>query len=246
MNFRALTHGNAKSTDARISAPPTLCACVAALRSLEKQGAADVYGGWMDQTRQSGARRIILGVLLAAVAVAALTGLIILFVGAGDVAGRVLGSIFVIAAGALVALPGSLLRWGYLRLVYWVLVAVDVVLLWVVIWSGDVPSAALVKVMGTIAVLVVFTGVSIAAVRSWTSHPTRWALACLVVGLVSGFILAWMAWLMTWSDGGIGIPARVIAGTAIIYAASSLASGLIALLGGYTIVRRDALPPGER
>ena len=192
--------------------------------------------------RHLDARRIILIILLAALGVAALTGLIILFVGAGDVAGRVLGSILVIAAGALVAMPAELVLSAPVRLAHWGLVIVDVGLIWVIIWSGDSPTDALVKTVGTISVLVVFVAISIAVVRAAASHPTRWERICLAVGLVSGFILLWMAWLMTWTDGDIGIPARLIAGTAIIYAATSLATVLIAFLGGYKIVRRDTPP----
>lgn len=192
---------------------------------------------------QPDARRAILIILLAALGAAAVTGLIILFVGAGDVAGRVLGSILVIAAGALIAMPGELVRSAPVRVVLWALVAIDVVLVWVVIWWGDSPPIGLVKVVGTLSALVAFVAVSIAVLRAASSHPTRWARACLWVGMVSGVILLVMAWLMIWTDGDIGIPERLIAGTGIIYAASSLASALIAFLGGYRIVRRE---PGRR
>ena len=189
-------------------------------------------------------RRVLLWVLLAALAVAAVAGLVILFVGAGDVAGKVLGSILVVAAGALVAMPGEFVPWPAVQWSHRALVVVDVVLVWAVIWwGGDAPAEWLVRTIGTISALVVFVAACIAVVRASASHPIRWSRITMWVSLVSGMVLLWMAWLMTWTAGDIGIPARVIAGTAIIWAATSLAVGLIALMGGYRIVRREP-PPG--
>jgi hypothetical protein len=59
------------------------------------------------------------------------------------------------------------------------------------------------------------------------------------VGDVAGVALLGMAWAMILTDGGADVPVRLMAGTAIIYAAAALGALVLAFIRSYSLVRRD-------
>lgn len=184
--------------------------------------------------------------LLVLLGAAALIGLGIVFAGAADEVVQLLLSVLVLAGALLLALPAELHPWPAVRGAVMALAVLDAVLAWLLIWMPEVEgttdwiarSAAvittlLVAVAVALTVLRVVRGprMTLARVVAWVSHAT-------------GLVLVVMVWMKILSDGEAGPPDRIIAGLAIIYAASSLGAVLIGLLRRFTVVPREMSPEG--
>ena len=75
--------------------------------------------------------------LLVVLAVAALIGLGMVFTGAEGTVMQVLGSVLVLGAALLLALPAALAPWTPVRMAIATLAAADAVLTWITIWAPD-------------------------------------------------------------------------------------------------------------
>ena len=75
--------------------------------------------------------------LLVVLAVAALIGLGMVFTGAEGTVMQVLGSVLVLGAALLLALPAALAPWTPVRMAIATLAAADAVLTWITIWTPD-------------------------------------------------------------------------------------------------------------
>lgn len=184
---------------------------------------------------------VLLRALLIVLGIAAVVGLGIVFAGPEDVVMRVLGSVLVLGGALLLAMPAVLAPWRALGGAMGALIAVNAVLVWVIIWApggGDLPEW-IGRASAMIVTLLVVLSVGIVLERMtrgrWLRVPRRIAW----VGGVAGVALLGMAWAMILTDGGADVPVRLMAGTAIIYAAAALGALVLAFIRSYSLVRRD-------
>ncbi len=179
---------------------------------------------------------MLLRALLVVLIIAALIGLGIVFAGGDDTVTRALISVLVLGAAFLLAVPAALsprpaLLWSMVTLT-----AIEAVLVWILIWTSN-PAEGLGRAVLMIAVLLVIAAVAIVLIRAVTGPNLRLPRIVSYVSDVTGLIFLGMAWPMILTDGD-AIPGRVLAGVAIIYATSTLAALVIALMRNYTVVRR--------
>ncbi len=190
--------------------------------------------------RQSILMRYLLRVLLVALGVAALVGLGIVFLGPGDAVTRVLLSVLVLGGAMLLAMPAVLAPAVWLRIGMGVLVGADAVLAWVMIWipdTSDVP-VAMGRASAMIITLLVVLAAGIVLQRVTRGGRMRAPRIVAVVSTCAGAVLLGLAWAMILTDGEAGIPGRLMAGVAIIYAATALGALVLALMRSYVVVRR--------
>lgn len=184
---------------------------------------------------------VLLRALLVVLALAAVIGLGIVFAGPEDTVTRVLLSVLVLGGSLLLSIPAALAPWPALRWLMGGLVAVDAVLTWVIIWAVD--NATLPdwvgKAAAMIVTLLVVMAVGLTLHRVTAGARLRTPRIVAMVSGVAGVILLGMAWAMIVTDGEADIPARVIAGVAIIYAATALGALVLALMRSYSVVRRS-------
>ncbi len=179
--------------------------------------------------------------LLAALAAAAVIGLWIVFTGGSSTVGQVLGSVLVLGGGVLLALPAVLARWVPVRIGIAVLAGVGAILIWVAIWmpDGEVVPEWIGRAAAMITVLLVITAVALVLHHLTASARLTAARYVTYTSDVTGLMMLGMAWAMILTGGDAGVPARAIAGVAIIYVTSALGALVMAVMRSYTIVRRD-------
>lgn len=188
-------------------------------------------------------RQAIIWALLTALLAAALTGLVLVFVGGQDDVLKVLLSVLVFAGSLVLALPAQLHPRPWLQVAVGTLCAADAVIAWVLIWfAGDSAAAdALGRTAGMITALLVVLGVALlitamvqgprlrpARIAAWVSHGTGAALLVMV-------------WMLILTDAEVPLPGRVVGGIAIIYVAASLTAILVTLMRRYRVVPRDPM-----
>lgn len=191
----------------------------------------------------SGRRMPVIGVLLRALlivlAIAALIGLGIVFAGPEDIVMRVLGSVMVLGGALLLAMPAALIPQVPLRVAMAALVGVEAVLTWVIIWSPD--SSTLPDWMGRasamIVTVLVVAAVAVVLWRVTRGERLRTPRIVAAVSVVAGVVFGAMVWAMILSDGE-ALPGRVLAGVAIVYAATALGALVLSLMRSYAVVRR--------
>ena len=184
--------------------------------------------------------RALLRALLVVLAVAAAIGLGIVFLGPGDAVTRVLLSVLVLGGAMLLVMPAVLAPAMWLRIGMAVLVGVDALLAWVMIWLPDPEEipAGIGRASAMIITLLVVLAVGVVLQRVTTGSRMRAPRIVAIVSTCAGAVLLGMAWAMILTDGGADIPGRVMAGVAIIYAATALGALVLALLRSYALVRR--------
>ena len=184
--------------------------------------------------------RALLRALLVVLAVAAAIGLGIVFLGPGDAVTRVLLSVLVLGGAMLLAMPAVLAPAMWLRIGMAVLVGVDALLAWVMIWLPDPEEipAGIGRASAMIITLLVVLAVGVVLQRVTAGARMRAPRIVAIVSTFAGVVLLGLAWAMILTDGGAGIPGRVIAGVAIIYAATALGALVLALMRSYALVRR--------
>jgi hypothetical protein len=184
---------------------------------------------------------VLLRALLIVLGIAAVVGLGIVFAGPEDVVMRVLGSVLVLGGALLLAMPAVLAPWRALGGAMGALIAVNAVLVWVIIWApggGDLPEW-IGRASAMIVTLLVVLSVGIVLERMTRGRRLRAPRRIAWVGDVAGVALLGMAWAMILTDGGADVPVRLMAGTAIIYAAAALGALVLAFIRSYSLVRRD-------
>ena len=87
-----------------------------------------------------------------------------------------------------------------------------------------------------IATLLLVLAVAVVLERITRGSRLRLPRRIAWVGDVAGAALLGMAWAMILTNGEADVPARVMAGTAIIYASAAL---VLALMKSYSVVRRN-------
>ena len=183
---------------------------------------------------------VLLRALLIVLAIAALIGLGIVFAGPEDTVMRVLGSVVVLGGGLLLAMPAALIPQVPLRVAMAVAVAAEAVLTWVIIWSPD--ASTLPDWMGRAsAMLVTVLVVAAVAIVLWKvtrGERLRTPRIVAAVSALAGVVFGAMIWAMILTDGE-ALPARVLAGVAIIYAATALGALVLSLMRSYAVVRRS-------
>jgi len=178
--------------------------------------------------------------LLVVLGIAALIGLGVVFTGAEGTVMQVLGSVLVLGAALLLALPAALAPWMPVRAAIAMLAAAGAVLTWITIWAPDDGGSAWVgRAAAMIAALLVVVAVALVLQHLTLPASARRARRVAMAGDAAGLVLLGMVWAMIATDGAAGIPDRAIAGTAIIYAASALGALVMAVMRSYAIVRRD-------
>ncbi|MBU6363397.1 MAG: hypothetical protein KGQ95_04170 [Acidobacteria bacterium] len=191
-----------------------------------------------------GDRMPVMGVLLRALlivlAIAALIGLGIVFAGPEDTVMRVLGTVMVLGGALVVAMPAALIPQVALRVAMAAVVAIEAVLMWVIIWAPD--SNSLPDWVGRAsAMIVTFLVVAAVAIVLWKvtrGERLRTPRIVAAVSTLAGVVFGGMIWAMILTDGE-AMPARVLAGVAIIYAATALGALVLALMRSYAVVRRS-------
>lgn len=183
---------------------------------------------------------MVIWALLASLMAAALTGLVLVFIGGQDDVVRVLLSVLVFAGALVLALPAFLHAATVVQAGVGLLAGACAVLWWVVIWMpGDAaPADAIAKTGGMLLALLVVLGVALlllAMVRGPRLRPARIAMW---VSHATGLALLGMIWALIVSDGDVPLPGRVVGGIAIIYVTSSLTAILVTLMRRYAVVRR--------
>ena len=183
---------------------------------------------------------VLLRALLIVLAIAALIGLGIVFAGPEDTVMRVLGSVMVLGGALLLAMPAALIPQVPLRVGMAVLVGIEAVLTWIIIWAPD--SSTLPDWMGRAsAMLVTFLVVAAVAIVLWrVTRGERLRTPRIVAGVsvVAGVVFGAMIWAMILTDGE-ALPARVLVGVAIVYAATALGALVLSLMRSYAVVRRS-------
>jgi hypothetical protein len=203
---------------------------------MERSGGTTAVDGGGHHPRHLGVVGILLRALAGMLAVAALIGLGIVFFGASESVVRVLLTILVLGAAVLLAVPAALASPVAVRVGMGVAIAIDAVATWVIVWSDDVPMW-LGRLTGMLFVLILVGAVSIVVLRMTTGTAARAVRRPAVFRVLPGAVLVGLAWAMILSDGE-AVPGRVIAGVAIIYAASAGGALVLALMRNYEIVRR--------
>ncbi len=189
------------------------------------------------------ARRPVVGVLLRAVlavlAVAALIGLGIVFAGPEDTVMRVLGSVLVLGGALLLAMPAVFVPVMAARVAMLTLVVVEAILMWVIIWLPEADGAAdwLGRAAAMIVTVLVVAAVAVVLWRVTRADHLRTPRIVAGVSVVAGIVFGAMAWAMILTDGD-ALPARVLAGVGIVYAATALGALVLALMRSYAVVRR--------
>ena len=84
---------------------------------------------------------------------------------------------------------------------------------------------------------VLVAAVTIVVLRMTKGAAARMARRLAVFSVIPGAVLVALVWALILSDGDIA-PGRIIAGLAIIYAASAGGALVLALMRNYEIVRR--------
>ncbi len=186
--------------------------------------------------RSPGVVGVLLRVLAGMLAVAAALGLGIVFFGASESVVRVLLTILVLGAAVLVAVPAALAPAVAVRVGMAVAIALDAIGMWIIIW-GDEPPGWVGRLTGMLFVLVIVAAVTIVVLRMTKGAAARMARRLAVFSVIPGAVLVALVWALILSDGDIA-PGRVIAGLAIIYAASAGGALVLALMRNYEIVRR--------
>ena len=184
---------------------------------------------------------VLLRALLIVLGIAALVGLGIVFAGPETTVMRVLGSVLVLGGALLLAMPALLAPWRPLRIAMGALIAINAVLVWIIIWApedGETP-VGVGRASAMIATLLLVLAVAVVLERITRGARLRLPRRIAWVGDVAGAALLGMAWAMILTDGEADVPARVMAGTAIIYASAALAALLLALMKSYSVVRRS-------
>ncbi len=183
---------------------------------------------------------VLLRALLIVLAIAALIGLGIVFAGPEDIVMRVLGSVMVLGGALLLAMPAVLIPRVPPRVAMAALVGVEAVLTWVIIWWAD--SGTLPVWMGRAsAMLVTLLLVAAVAIVLWrVTRGERLRTPRIVAGVsvVAGVAFGAMVWAMILTDGE-ALPGRVLAGVAIVYAATALGALVLSLMRSYAVVRRS-------
>lgn len=184
---------------------------------------------------------LLLRALLVVLAIAAVIGLGIVFAGPEDTVTRVLLSVLVLGGALLLAIPAALAPWAAVRWGMGVLVAIDAVLTWVIIWAVEESGFPtwVGKASAMIVTLLVVLAVALTLLRVTSGARLRMPRIVAMVSGIAGILLLAFAWAMIITDGDAGIPARVIAGVAIIYAATALGALVLALMRSYAVVRRS-------
>lgn len=183
---------------------------------------------------------VLLRALLMVLAIAALIGLGIVFAGPEDTVMRVLGTVMVLGGALLLAMPAALIPQVALRVAMAAVVAIEAVLMWVIIWAPD--SNSLPDWVGRAsAMIVTFLVVAAVAIVLWKvtrGERLRTPRIVAAVSVLAGVVFGAMVWAMILTDGD-ALPARVLAGVAIIYAATALGALVLALMRSYAVVRRS-------
>jgi len=184
---------------------------------------------------------VLLRALLIVLGIAALVGLGIVFAGPEDVVLRVLGSALVLGGALLLAMPAARAPSRWLGVAMGALIAVNALLVWVVIWSPDGGALrdGLGRASAMIVVLLVVIAVGIVLERVTRGERLRLPRRISWVADVVGVALGAMAWTMIVTDGEADVPARLMAGTAVIYAAATLGVLVLAVIRSYSLVRRE-------
>ena len=178
--------------------------------------------------------------LLVVLAVAALIGLGVVFTGAEGTVMQVLGSVLVLGAALLLALPAALAPWTPVRMAIATLAAAGAVLTWITIWAPDDGGSPWVgRTAAMIAALLVVVAVALVLRHLSAPERARRARRVAIAADVAGLVLLGMVWAMIATDGAAGVPDRAIAGTAIIYAVFALGALVMAVVRSYSIVCRD-------
>ncbi|MSO44810.1 MAG: hypothetical protein EXQ74_05850 [Thermoleophilia bacterium] len=186
-------------------------------------------------------RQIIVWALLVALLTAALTGLVLLFIGGHDDVLKVLLSVLIFAGALVLTLPAQIHQPVWVQVGTAALCGADAVLAWILIWLpvGSGTGVAIGRGAGMITALLIVVGVAL-LVRAMVLGPgLRAARAAAWVSHSTGITLLAMVWVAILSDGEVTAPGRVVAGLAIIYITSSLVAILIALMRRYTVVPRE-------
>lgn len=183
---------------------------------------------------------VLLRALLIVLGIAALVGLGIVFAGPETTVMRVLGSVLVLGGALLLAMPALMAPWRPLGIAMGVLIAVNAVLVWMIIWTpedGQVPvwvGRAPVMIVTLLVVLAVGIVLERVTQGPRLHLPRRIAWA----GDVAGVALLGMAWAMIVTGGEADVPVRLMAGVGIIYAALMLGALVLSLMKSYSVVRR--------
>lgn len=184
---------------------------------------------------------VLLRALLIVLGVAALVGLGIVFAGPEHTVMRVLGSVLVLGGALLLSMPALLAPWRPLRVAMGALIAVNAVMVWIIIWTPEGGEAPVWvgRASAMIATLLLVLAVGVVLERITRGPRLRLPRRIAWVGDVAGAALLGMGWAMILTDGEADVPARVMAGTAIIYASAALAALVLALMKSYSVVRRN-------
>ena len=112
--------------------------------------------------------------------------------------------------------------------------------MWVIIWAPD--SSSLPDWVGRAsAMIVTFLVVAAVAIVLWkVTRGERLRTPRIVAGVsvVAGVVFGALIWAMILTDGE-ALPTRVLAGVAIVYAATALGALVLALMRSYAVVRRS-------
>ena len=183
---------------------------------------------------------VLLRALLIVLAIAALIGLGIVFAGPEATVMRVLGSVLVLGGGLLLAMPAALIPQVGLRVAMAALVGAEAILIWVIIWSPDASTLPdwMGRASAMVATFLVVAAVAIVLWRVTRGEHLRTPRIVAGVSVVAGVVFGAMIWAMILSDGE-ALPARVLAGVAIIYAATALGALVLSLMRSYAVVRRS-------
>ena len=183
---------------------------------------------------------VLLRALLIVLAIAALIGLGIVFAGPEDTVMRVLGSVMVLGGALLLAMPAALMPLVPLRVAMAVLVGAEAVLMWVIIWAPDASTLpdGIGRASAMLATFLVVAAVAIVLWRVTRGERLRTPRIVAGVSMVAGAAFGAMMWAMILTDGE-ALPARVLVGVAIIYAATGLGALVLALMRSYAVVRRS-------
>jgi hypothetical protein len=184
---------------------------------------------------------VLLRALLIVLGIAAVVGLGIVFAGPEDVVMRVLGSVLVLGGALLLSMPAVLAPTRWLAVGMGALIAVNALLVWIIIWTpdgGDLPDG-IGRASAMIVVLLVVLAVGIVLERMTRGDRLRLPRRISWVADVAGVALGAMAWAMIVTDGDADVPARLMAGTAIIYAAGALGALVLSFIRSYSLVRRE-------
>lgn len=183
---------------------------------------------------------VLLRALLIVLAIAALIGLGIVFAGPEDVVMRVLGSVLVLGGALLLAMPAALIPQMPLRVAMAVLVGIEAVLTWVIIWTPDGANVPdwLGRATAMIVTFLVVAAVAIVLQRVTRGPNLRTPRIVAAISAVAGVVFMALVWAMILTDGE-ALPGRVLAGVAIIYAATALGALVLSLMRSYAVVRRS-------